>query len=101
MNIPALLWILFSATATITAIALPVNLFAWLMGYASAATLTSIWFNIYMFIILSAALFHGLYRTKTILHDLGIKSEKTIAALLSLIFLFFGYVGAYIFIFGA
>ncbi len=63
-----LLWGMFSATAVVSAFVLPVHIYALLRGMELRPGL---FFEVYLFAVLFCALYHGLYRTKTIFHDLG------------------------------
>lgn len=79
------LWFTFSGTAMLSAFILPIHL--WALATGSALKL-SWWIARYYFLILTiCALYHGLYRTKTILFDLGVtKGLKVIGAVLSIVF---------------
>ncbi len=75
----AVLWGLYSATATLSAFVLPVHFYA-LFRWKELDTVTQPIFKAYLFIVLFCAFFHGLYRTKTIFHDLGFgKYERAIS----------------------
>ena len=93
----ALMWFLFSGTAMLSAFTLPVHFFALYEGIRPRLHFTFLGTTLvgrgYIFILIFAGLYHGLYRTKTIAFDLGMVSgQKILGTLLSLIFL--GSVGA-------
>lgn len=68
-----------------SAFALPVHIFMLTHGFEMEATPVA---SSYFFILISSALYHGLYRTKTIFFDLGFgKYQKTIGWILTLIFI--------------
>ncbi|MEK9132335.1 MAG: hypothetical protein AAB606_01320 [Patescibacteria group bacterium] len=93
------LWVAFSGTATLCAILLPVHIFAILMG-SDAKLGNNFYGRTYIFILISCALFHSLYRVNTILIDLGLaKYQKTAGVLLSLLFVVFEVVAVYTFFF--
>lgn len=89
MNIPAIKWLLFSAAATITAFLLPVFVKSVQNGYLISPNKLGWLGPIFGILILVSALYHGLYRVKTVLHDLGVKKEKIISVILSIVFLIF------------
>lgn len=92
------LWLAFSAAAMLSAFILPIHLFAVLNG--SPMKLDSPLLRSYFFILIIAALYHGLYRAKTILFDLGLeKYQKTIGWLAVIIFLFYAFNAAALFFF--
>lgn len=64
------LWFLFSGTAMLSAFILPVHIWALANNYSMK--LNPWFFKIYFGVLLFSALYHGLYRTKTILKDLKI-----------------------------
>lgn len=83
-NYPArakgLLWGLFSATATYSAFILPAFIFSTLKTQSNYTA--PIWFlKVYVGVTLFCALYHSLYRVKTITFDLGFNANaiKTIA----------------------
>lgn len=62
------LWLLFSGTAMVSAFILPIHFWAMMNGFA----LQNSWkAKIFLIILLFSALYHGLYRTFTILFDIG------------------------------
>lgn len=69
----ALLWGVFSLTAMMAAFILPVHLYALLRNYDLhfMSNVEHPFLKFYLFVVLFCALYHGLYRTKTIFHDLG------------------------------
>lgn len=92
------LWFVFSGTAMLSAFILPIHLWAVLSG--ASMKLNSLLFRGYFFILIIAALYHGLYRTKTILFDLGLgKYEKIIGLLAVIVFLFYIFNAASLFFF--
>lgn len=102
INSPAFLkgflWLAFSGTAMLSAFILPIHLWAAFNG--SPMKLDSMLFRGYFFILIIAALYHGLYRTKTILFDLGFgKYQKTIGLLAVIVFLFYAFNAASLFFF--
>ena len=68
------LWVTFSGTAMLSAFVLPVHIWALQAGYAPK--LENFFFLGYFFIVFACALYHGLYRTKTVLFDLGLIRER-------------------------
>lgn len=64
------LWFIFSGTAMLSAFILSVHIWALMNGYSMK--LDSLFFKIYFSVLFFSALYHGLYRTKTILKDLKI-----------------------------
>lgn len=93
------LWLLFSGTATLCAVLLPVHIYAILRG-GDAKLGNSLYSRAYVFILISCALFHSLYRVNTILVDLGLaKYQKTAGVLLSMLFVVFEGVAIYTFFF--
>ena len=92
------LWLAFSATATFCAFVLPIHIFALTIGFSM--DFSSIFLRIFYFTVLIAALYHGLYRTKTILLDIGlIQYKKTIGWLAVIVFLFYTFNAASLFFF--
>lgn len=82
------LWFAFSGTAMLSAFILPVHL--WALSNSRFMNLNTLFFRLYFFVLFIAALYHGLYRTKTILFDIGlIKYQKTIGWVATIIFLFY------------
>lgn len=81
------LWFTFSGTAMLSAFILPVHIWAHSTGEI-IINLTPLFFRFYFFVLIICALYHGLYRTKTILFDLGIAKGQTLINVL-LIILFF------------
>lgn len=65
-----LLWGLFSAMAMISAFVLPVHVFAIMAGFLPRVD--AWYFKLYFFVLFFSALYHGLYRLKTVLKDLKI-----------------------------
>lgn len=66
----ALLWFIFSGTATVSAFILPVHLWALLSGYEP--NFSSNFNTFYFWALFFCAVYHGLYRLKTILFDVGL-----------------------------
>lgn len=79
-----LLWFKFSGTATLAAFLLPIHIFAIEKGHASIA---NVWFRIYLFILISCALFFSIYRTNAFASDIGFsKYKKIIGAFCAVLF---------------
>lgn len=84
------LWFAFSAASMLSAVTLPIHIFLFLTPGSVEMRLDHPIFRIYFFILFISALYHGLYRTKTILFDLGLgKYEKIIGTVTTIIFLLF------------
>jgi hypothetical protein len=64
-----LLWLAFSGTAMISAFILPIHILALLAGYQMNLSGELFW--MYFAFLFFCALYHALYRVKTILKDLG------------------------------
>ncbi len=80
------LWFTFSGTAMLSAFILPIHVWALAHGYAM--NLSNIFFRLYFLVLFIAALYHGLYRAKTILFDLGLgKYQKAIDTIATITFL--------------
>lgn len=86
------LWFIFSGAASLSAFVLPVHLWALIQGYEPK----NLFFGmlpigaLYFIVVLEAALYHGLYRTKTILFDLGcIRYSRLIDIIAALLFAVF------------
>lgn len=77
------LWFAFIGTAMLSAVILPIHLWAITHGYEMK--LDNFFFRLYFFVLISAALYHGLYRTETILFDLGILKHGKINTVIFLI----------------
>ncbi len=80
------LWFAFSGTAMLSAFILPVHIWALSHGYHMDFP----WwpFRLYFTVLMIAALYHSLYRVKTICFDLGFGThEKAIEAFCALLFL--------------
>lgn len=92
-----LLWGMFSATAFVSAFVLPAHIFAWLRGMELREGL---FFEVYLFAVLFCALYHGLYRAKTILHDLGFGKYHVLIDILFFVLLIGGTAAAGYLIFG-
>ncbi|KKR07827.1 MAG: hypothetical protein UT55_C0005G0021 [Candidatus Peregrinibacteria bacterium GW2011_GWE2_39_6] len=62
------MWLLFSSSATLSAVILPAHFLATQQGF----TLTpNFWLiKIYLFLLIGTTLFHGFYRLKTLFFDL-------------------------------
>lgn len=69
-RIAGILWGLFSLTAFISAFLLPAHIYLTMAGWK--IKLTPWYFKLYFGILFFSALYHGLYRLKTILKDLKI-----------------------------
>lgn len=69
-KLAGLLWGLFSATAFFAAFTLPIHIFALLTGWKMK--LDPAFFKLYFAVLFFSALYHGLYRLKTVLKDLKI-----------------------------
>lgn len=83
--IKPLLWLTFSGTAMLSAFILPVHVWALMSG--NHMKLSWLPARLFFFVLFGAALYHGLYRTKTILFDLGVtRGLKVIGIILSLVF---------------
>lgn len=93
------LWFAFSATAMLSAFILPIHIFLFLTPGSIEMRLSNPLLRIYFFILFISALYHGLYRTKTILFDLGFgKYQKMSGAIMTVLFLIFtGAVGYLVF----
>ncbi|MFZ8849954.1 MAG: hypothetical protein ACO2OV_06970 [Thermoproteota archaeon] len=84
----ALAWLLFAATAFISAIIIPIHIISIeilpSLGYRSISyeyfknIFSNPLFKIYLFILISSGLYHGFYRFKTILEEKSPKNEKII-----------------------
>lgn len=74
--VSGLMWFAFSATAMLSAVILPIQIYALPSGYD--LNVDTIFHKTYFSVLLIAALYHGLYRTKTIIFDLGIKKYSKI-----------------------
>ncbi len=82
----------------LSAFILPIHLLALLNG--SSMKLDSIFFRGYFFILIIAALYHGLYRTKTVLFDIGLtKYQKMISWITTILLLFYTLNAASLFFF--
>ena len=80
------LWFLFSGTAMLCAFILPIHFLALSNGYRLRQDLPFI--KLYGAILLLAALYHGLYRTATVVFDLGfIKKHHLIEKALVCLFI--------------
>lgn len=64
-----IMWFLFSGTAMASAFLLPVHLWALFSDHTMQSTSLS---RLYFFFLAFCVLYHGLYRTQTILADLGL-----------------------------
>ncbi len=85
-TLKALFWFIFSGTAMLSAFILPVHVWALNDGFSMNLT----WWlpRAYFFVLFAAALYHSLYRVKTIAFDLGmVKITKPLGYFLSLLFL--------------
>lgn len=77
-------WGLFAVTSTIAALFIPIHIIATeflgvnMLGLGIfGKMLGNIAFKVYLFIIVSSAIYHGMYRFKSFLHDIGLaKYEK-------------------------
>jgi fumarate reductase subunit D len=89
----SVMWGLFAATSTLAAIFIPIHIIATefvpslisnTMGQQILAKMLSSYaFKVYIFIIIASAIYHGMYRFKAFLHDIGlIKLEKYIEPIL-------------------
>ncbi|MEK7524413.1 MAG: hypothetical protein AAB588_05295 [Patescibacteria group bacterium] len=88
--IKGLLWFTFSGTAMLSAFILPAHIWALSSKDSIMYLMESFLFRAYFFILILCALYHGLYRTKTILFDVGItKYQKSIGITLMLLFFVF------------
>lgn len=82
----------------LSAFILPIHFWAILSN--ASIKLDSLLLRGYFFILIIAALYHGLYRIKTILFDLGLeKYQKIIGLLAVIIFLFYTFNAASLFFF--
>lgn len=82
------LWFLFSGTAMLSALVLPIHFLMMLFFPFVFMRLDSILTRGYFFVLFFAALYHGLYRTETVLIDLGLgRFSKIINPIIWVIFL--------------
>lgn len=80
----SLMWGLFTVTSTIAALFIPIHIIAVdiigvnIQGLGLfGKMLSNSAFKVYLFIIIASAIFHGMYRFKAFLHDIGLaKQEK-------------------------
>lgn len=69
-KLAGLLWGLFSATAFLSAFTLPIHIWALMTDWKMK--LDPVFFKFYFAVLFFSALYHGLYRLKTVLKDLKI-----------------------------
>lgn len=85
-KLKAFLWFTFSATAMLSSFILPIHV--WTLAHGYSMNLGWLLSRLYFFILFTSALYHGLYRTKTIAFDIGLlKVEKILGPVLSIIFI--------------
>lgn len=85
-TLKAYLWLTFSGTAMLCAFILPAHVWALSDGLSMDVT----WWlpRFYFLVLFTAALYHSLYRVKTIAFDLGMGTVlKPLSVVLSLVFL--------------
>lgn len=85
-TVKAFLWLIFSGTAMLSAFIFPVHVWA----LADGLSMDLSWWlpRLYFFVLFAAALYHSLYRVKTIAFDLGmVRIVKPLGVVLSLVFL--------------
>lgn len=86
--ITGFLWFAFSGTAMLSAFILPIHI--WAISHGYTMNLGNIFFRLYFVVLFVCALYHGLYRTKTILFDLGLgRHKKPIMIITGALFILF------------
>lgn len=102
--IKGILWFLFSGTAMLSAVILPVHIWALMTGHVPEWWTTGAYWpspiilRVYFIVLSIAALYHGLYRTKTIVFDLGFtKATKPVGILCTILFLIGAAYSTYLF----
>lgn len=81
-SIKAFLWFLFSGAATFSAFILPIFLWTQWKGYQGKEIPIPGGTEIFLFVTAFCAIYHGLYRTKTIIFDLGFPRAAKISGII-------------------
>src|SRR3989338_10641234 len=95
--IKGFLWFAFSGTAMLAAFILPVHIWALTNDFTFQTTWLA---RIYFIVLMIAALYHSLYRVKTIVFDLGFgKYQKAVGYVATALFIIFSALTVYLFAF--
>jgi len=96
MKTKAIMWIIFSGTATICAFFLPGYIWTLIIGMKygyMGAPFFSIGILFFLCLLLPCALFHSLYRIPTLITDLGFSKTAVLISKIICSAIFIGFIG--------